>query len=102
MPKAFFQYHTEGQVFSFLQDTAIAAALGNTGATVGTQRLPHKLKPNKIALRTGSTTPFTYRHYVIDAAVRDTRRMGDAITIGATTYTVVGFDDETNNAFSAF
>lgn len=95
MAKAFYNYLTEGTTFSFLQDTATAAALGQTAATVGTPRLPHKLKPGRIAIKISTGV---YKHPVADESTQATFSMGDSLLGG----TIVGFDGEVNNAFSAF
>lgn len=95
MAKAFFNYVTEGTTFAFLLDTATAAAVGHTAATVGTPRLPHKLKPGKISIKLGAGQ---YKHVIADEGLQATHAMGDALLGGV----IVGFDGEVNNAFSAF
>lgn len=95
MAKAFYNYLTEGTTFSFLQDTATATALGQTAATVGTPRLPHKLKPGKISIKMGTGV---YKHITADESIQAAFSMGASLLGG----TIVGFDGEVNNAFSAF
>jgi len=102
MPKAAYTYTTEGQSFAFLQDTVTAVAIGNTPAPVGTPRLPHKLKPGHIALRRGTSPGLIYKHVIADEANQATHAMGDTVTIGTVTWTIVGFDGEVNNAFAAY
>jgi hypothetical protein len=95
MAKAFFNYLTEGTTFAYLVETATATALGLTAATVGTPRLPHKLKPGKIAIKLGTGH---YKHVTADESIQATFNMGDSLLGGV----IVGFDGEVNNAFSAF
>lgn len=109
--KAYFNYNTDtGGTFAFLQATDIAIALGNAPATVGTPRMPDKLKPRKIALRVadGGLTPsgaptFTYAHHVFGgAAFTSAPTVGSSVTDGVATWTVVGYDDETDDSVSAY
>ena len=95
MAKAFYQYVTESTTFAFLADTATAASIGYTAAAVGTQRLPHKLKPGRIAIKMG---PGVYKHPIADEGLQATFTMGQSLLGG----TIVGFDGEVNNAFSAY
>jgi hypothetical protein len=95
MAKAFYQYQTNGQTFSFLQDTAIATAVGNTAAAVNTPRLPHKLKPRRLAIKISTGV---YKHPVCETDTYGGHAPGDALLGG----TVIGFDGEVNDAFSAF
>jgi len=98
MAKAFYEYVAKSGTFSFLQDTAVGAAMGNTGATVGTARLPDKLTPRRISLRYGSG-PYTYKHHIYgpddDFAAFN---FGDTVGGG----TVVGFDYGNDNGASAY
>jgi hypothetical protein len=95
MAKAFYNYQTNGLNFAFLQDTASAAAMGNTPAAVNTPRLPHKLKPRKLAIKVGAGV---YKHLVAETDLYGGHTFGDTVLGGV----VVGFDGEVNNAFSAF
>jgi hypothetical protein len=96
--KAFYEYVEGANTYSFLQDTTIGAAMGNTGATVGTPRLPHKLKPRKVSIRYGSG-PYSYRHHVVGTVA-----LLEALTFGASIGggTVVGHDWGSDNSQSAY
>jgi hypothetical protein len=98
MAKAFYTYTDDtGADFSFLQDTATASAVGNSGAAVGTPRLPHKLKPRRVSI-SDRASPATYKHPIVGTPLFAGISFGDSILSG----TVVGFDDEINNAHAAY
>jgi hypothetical protein len=98
MPKAFYEYDNDdgSAIYAFEQDTVLAAAVGNTPAAVGTSRLPDKLKPRRISLRTGP--PFVYKHPIVGAPAWGGMTLGTVTAFG----TVVGQDGEVNNAQAAY
>ncbi len=98
MVKAFYSYGTDAgdEVYSFLQDTAIAAALGQVPATVGTPRLPDKFKPRRVSVKIGVGV---YKRPVVgNVGLLAGLTLGTAILGG----TVVGQDGEVNNGQAAF
>lgn len=61
MAKAYMSYASDdAQTFAFLQDTAIAAALGNSAPGGPTPKLPHAFVPRKLTIKIGGA----YRQYV--------------------------------------
>ncbi len=63
MAKAYMSYASDdAQNFAFLQDTAIAAGVGNSpmGGSVA-PKLPHFFKPRKVTVKIGGA----YRQYVV-------------------------------------
>jgi hypothetical protein len=98
MAKSFYEYTEGANTYAFLQDDAIAAGMGNTGATVGTSRMPDKLIPRKVSIRYG-TGPYSYkRHTVGTVALLEALTLGASIGGGI----VVGHDWGKDNSQSAY
>lgn len=96
-----------GNVWSVLQASDIATALGNVPVVGVTPRLPHKIKPRRVGLRAGNggTSPsgagtFTYAHHVYGGAAFAGITYGQTVTDDVATWTVIGLDDETNNGYT--
>lgn len=93
-----------GNAYAVLQESTVQVALGNTLATAGTPRLPRKIKPRKVGVRFGGSSPYTYGHYVVsDEATLAGLTIGSAITgLPPGAGTVAGADDERNNGYASF
>lgn len=95
MAKAFYEYADDnGAIHSFLQDTAVAAALGNTPAAANTPRLPDKLKPRRVSI---VLAPGKYTRPVVSLPATYQGLVPGAALLGGV---ICGKDGEVNNGFS--
>lgn len=95
MAKAFYEYEDDnGAIHSFLQDTGVAGAVGNTPASANTPRMPDKLKPRRVSIALGAGR---YTHPVVSLQSTYRGIVPGAALLGGV---VCGKDGEVNNGFS--
>jgi len=106
----------KGNVYSFRQDVAIASAVGNSAATVGTSKRPRGLKMRRLAVRQSYTTidvpprtAFRYQHIHYGAQLFAGKTFGDTIAISAAqnpqndgSWLVIDLIDEKNAGRTAY
>lgn len=92
MARNYYTYTDDkGNLYSFLQDDAVAAAIGNGAAGSPQPRMAarrHFFRPRKVTVRGGD--PIKYKQYVDGNQLFSGVDVGDVLSIG----TVVGWVDE--------
>jgi hypothetical protein len=100
MTKNYYTYTDDkGNLYSFLQDTAIATALGNGAAGSAQPRIArsrHFFRPRKITVKL--TSGGKYAQYVDGNQLFGTKNVGDAVTGFGT---IVGWVDEKHSSTAA-